>query len=203
MGMARKICPFLLIIVVLILTACLPVGSDEKSIVKILYDDGSREISGTGFILDGGYILTAAHILDGAYKSGNICSVIACDGKKYESEILYLDKLNDLALLVSPFNSGMSLSASDPKCGSRAYIWSPDGEIESKVLETNDCIAPNKPSVLIKLDAYLPKGMSGAPVTDKSGAVTGIICARSIYGDCSYAIPCTVVNEFLNEFLNI
>ncbi len=198
--MARKICPILLIFVVCFTVACIPSGGEEKYVVTIIADDGCNQTSGTGCILDGGFILTAAHIFTGTRENG-VCSVTTYDGSTYETEIISLDVDNDLALLRSPRKDGMSLSSNDPKRGSRAYVWGADGEIPSTVLTTQECIAPDKPPVLIKLDAYLSKGMSGAPVTDKSGAVTGIVCARSINGDCSYAIPATVLSDFIDRAL--
>lgn len=197
--MARKLCPFLLILVLFLTCSCTTTGGINGYVVEIICDDGLNEAVGTGFLLEGGYILTAAHIFSGAHDGGAVCTVKTFNGGEYETDIICLDVDNDLALLRSKSEDGLHLAATFPDEGSRAVIVSVESEITATVTGARSCEAPDKPPLLIQLATYLPKGMSGAPVVDKKGTVTGIICARSLDGVFAYAVPVSVIREFLKN----
>ena len=51
----------------------------------------------------------------------------------------------------------------------------------------------------MQLNSYVGKGISGAPLIDKSGTLTGIICARDREYSVSYAIEKETIKTFLEK----
>ena len=138
--------------------------------------------SGTGFFVSRqGHIVTNHHVIDG-------CSVVKAvvNGKEYESKILAIDKVNDLAILKSNIRPTKVYSVSDE-----------DGQLLEEVIVAGYPLG-KKISAAIKAtsgtvtalaglgdnyaefqtDAALNSGNSGGPIINEYGNVIGVAVSK-------------------------
>lgn len=198
--MGKKICLILTLAAVFCLCGCAEIDENDYC-VQILCIADEKEFSGVGTVIEGGYILTVAHIFPNSYEERQICVYYICDGEKYETEILFIDRANDLALLRSDDPFGITLSAKMPRQAEKLFLCRPGEQFEVTYTGMRSCDAEGKPELLMELNSYVAKGISGAPLINKSGTLTGIICARDTTYSVSYAISEETINSFLEEAL--
>jgi putative serine protease PepD len=173
----------------------------------------SSEATGSGFVVDGkGYIVTAAHVVDGA----SSIKVTFSDGTTRTATLSGEDNATDVAVLkIDP--SGLTLhplklgsSASLGVGDAVAVIGSPFGYEESVstgiVSGVDRTIqAPNGYTVAhaIQTDAALNPGNSGGPILDASGRVIGIADQIATNGNADqssgvgFAVPIDLVSREL------
>ncbi len=198
--MGKKFCLILTLVAVICACGCVtPERSDYC--VRILCSADGKEFSGVGTAIEGGYILTVAHIFPNSYEERNICVYDICHDNKYETEILFIDRTNDLALLRNDDTAGVSLSEKMPRQEEKLFLCRPGERFEVTYTRMRSCDAEGKPAQLMELNSYVAKGISGAPLINKSGTLTGIICARDTTYAVSYAIGEETISSFLERAL--
>ena len=158
---------------------------------------------GSGFIYESdGYILTAAHVIEGA----STISVSLADGRTFAGTVVSSDPTLDIAV-VKVAATGLpilTLETGKPQLGETVMaIGDPLGEFPGSVTigivsgtERSITVAddltgqPHDLTGLIQTDAAINPGNSGGPLLDSSGAVIGIINAGSSSAQgIAFAIP--------------
>ncbi len=153
--------------------------------VKTKLPDNAVLISGgTGFLIDTkGYMITNAHVL-----KGNKAMVISSDGKELNADIIYTDKVIDLALLkindtdfVAPRNIPYAIRKKSSELGEEVYtlgyprsdndIVYGKGYLSAKSGFEGDSNA-------YQLQIVANPGYSGAPVFNENAELIGIINTR-------------------------
>lgn len=142
-----------------------------------------RSGSGTGFVIaEGGYVLTAAHVVRGADEI-----TVRWGGRRYRATTVAMNTEHDLALLLvadAPPMPVVVLGKEEPRLGDAAtavgyptgaarpasvttavaglgwWAVSPDGGVLSDLIATRDPFRP---------------GYSGAPLVNASGEVVGVV----------------------------
>ena len=172
---------------------------------------------GTGIIVDpDGYILTNAHVVEGAQRIRVILPSDPTDsplelqpnhaGQILEATVLGIHKQSDLALLkiqashlpTVPLRSDLRV-----RQGELVFaIGSPEGLQDSVTMGVVSSVArqpdPENPMVYIQTDAPLNPGNSGGPLVDVDGNLVGINTLILSKGGGSeglgFAIPAAIVN---------
>jgi serine protease Do len=176
-----------------------------------------RHSIGSGVVVDpDGYIITNAHVVEGAQRVRVILPAPAEDsltevqpihaGQILEAKVLGTHKQSDLALLkveatrlpVLPFRNDVRV-----RQGELVFaIGSPEGLRDSVTMGIVSSVArqtdPNDPMVYIQTDTALNPGNSGGPLVDIDGNLVGINTLILSQGGGSeglgFAIPAAIVH---------
>jgi serine protease Do len=172
---------------------------------------------GTGIIVDpDGYIMTNAHVVEGAQRIRVILPPPASDspielqpihaGQILEAKLLGIHKQSDLALLrVDATHLPTAALRSDVRVHQGELVFAigtPEGLRNTVTMGVVSSLArqldPDKPMVYIQTDASLNQGNSGGPLVDIDGNVIGINTLMLSEGGGSeglgFAIPAAIVN---------
>ena len=163
--------------------------------------DRPSEGLGSGFIVSSdGYILTNAHVVDGA----NVVTVKLTDKREYRAKVIGADKQSDVAVLKIDAKNLPTVKIGDPN-GSKVGQWvvaigSPygfDNTVTSGIISAKSRALPNENyTPFIQTDVPVNPGNSGGPLFNLQGEVIGI--NSMIYSQTggfqglSFAIP---INE--------
>ncbi|RZC89200.1 hypothetical protein C5167_030891 [Papaver somniferum] len=175
---------------------------------KVVEEPESEKLMiGTGVIIEGGYILTAAHIVNG----NSSVSLRHLEGSNFiHCKVIYIDTNKDLALLErrllvegSPMKYVNFGKLEEIKTGRNVYCISNAGSnrgtftigyisIHRRLIESK-----NRIQISNNLHGY-QRGSIGAPVFSSRGLLIGIFAK----GDKPYdlAIPIDTVKEFVEDF---
>jgi S1-C subfamily serine protease len=153
---------------------------------------GGRSV-GSGVLLDGGRVLTARHVLDGASSA-----TVDIDGRRVTARLIALDgNGRDAALLdVAGLDLAGTVIADDrPTPGEHVRVLGhPRGgaleERRGALLGSLDVgpLALDGGRVLT-LDLVVTEGMSGGPVVDATGAVVGVAVGYEANTRTGIAVP--------------
>lgn len=188
----------------------------SPSVVSIVSTSltSSGSSSGSGVIMTSdGYIITNAHVIEGADK----VDVITSDGMQYTAEIIGSDTKTDLAVLKVNSN-GVTFTAaefgdsSELKAGEKAYaIGSPGGVELANSITTGSISAINRDitvndrvMTLIQTDASINPGNSGGALINQHGQVIGITSAKlgiSYYEGLGFAIPIDTAKDIVDQLI--
>lgn len=171
-------------------------------------DSGGQEVAeGTGFVIQGGYILTNHHVVEGASRM----QAVLPDKKVLELPgILAQDADHDLAILKAPAHHLVPLLLVRPgptEPGERVVVLGnplgfsstlSDGIIsayrENGVDEEPDFIK----GPLLQITAPISHGSSGSPVMNLNGEVVGVAVAVFDGGqNLNFAVPASSVRRLL------
>lgn len=163
---------------------------------------------GSGFIISAdGYILTNAHVVDGADE----VSVRLTDKREFKARIIGADKRTDVALVKIEANGLPAVKLGDPaqlKVGEWVVaIGSPfgfDNSLTAGVVSAKGRSLPQENYVpFIQTDVAINPGNSGGPLFNMRGEVVGInsqIYSRSGgYMGVSFAIPIDVAMDIQQQ----
>lgn len=166
-------------------------------------DDGDRPSAslGSGFIISSdGYVLTNAHVVDGA----NVVTVKLTDKREYKAKVVGADKQSDVAVLKIDAKDLPTVKIGDPR-SSKVGQWvvaigSPygfDNTVTSGIISAKSRSLPDENyTPFIQTDVPVNPGNSGGPLFNLQGEVIGI--NSMIYSQTggfqglSFAIP---INE--------
>jgi S1-C subfamily serine protease len=156
--------------------------------------------NGTGFLVDEGQVVTAAHVVTG---SGGV-RLRTDDGRVVDARVERIDHRADLAVLVPSeaiTDDPLVLRASPAEVGEAvlAIGYSLDTTTPSvsrgivsalRVLDTTD---------LVQTDAAINPGMSGGPLLSDSGEVLGVVVSKHGPSEgVGWAVSAAAVTTFLN-----
>jgi len=177
---------------------------------KMPWNNQSRKTRshGSGFILSAdGYIVTNAHVIDNASK----ITVSLDDKRKFDAEVIGVDKLSDIALLKIKANklSYVSLGDSDKlEVGEWVVaIGTPFGLDYTATQGIVSALTRSLPTEtyvpFIQTDAAVNPGNSGGPLFNLAGQVVGVnsqIYSKSGgYMGVSFAIPVNIVKNVTEQ----
>lgn len=164
---------------------------NECFVVEV--DDGRL---GTGFLVEGGRVLTAAHVV-GGQETVTLRSA-GPNSTRQQAVVLLSDDRLDIAVLapVSPGDAtGLTIETAPFLGGSAAYaIGSPIGDL---VLSQGTVVGPI--DGLIETTTPVDPGNSGGPLVDSAGRVRGMIIATSQLTGHAYAQPATSLESVLER----
>jgi len=163
---------------------------------------------GSGFVISGdGYILTNAHVVDGADE----VTVRLTDKREFKAKIIGADKRTDVALLKIEASGLPVVKLGEPsqlKVGEWVVaIGSPfgfDNSVTAGIVSAKGRSLPQENYVpFIQTDVAINPGNSGGPLFNMRGEVVGInsqIYSRSGgYMGVSFAIPIDVALDIQNQ----
>ena len=163
---------------------------------------------GSGFIVSSdGYILTNAHVVDGADE----VAVKLTDKRKFTAKVIGYDKRTDIALIKINATNLPRVTIGDPRklrVGEAVVaIGSPFGfenSVTSGIVSAKGRSLPSESYVpFIQTDVAVNPGNSGGPLFNLQGEVVGVnsqIYSRSGgYQGLSFSIPIDVAMEVANQ----
>lgn len=169
------------------------------SVVMLLTESGKgNRIQGTGFLVEGGKIVTNAHVVSGK-------SVLIDLGLvKVPATIEKIDEQNDLALLIPsmPLDAkSLKLSNQLPEPGSSVYaIGNPQGlekTISSGIVSAVRIVEGRQ---MIQVTSPLSHGSSGGPILNQEGVVVGVAVSIMENGqNLNFAVPSTILLKFIQS----
>lgn len=188
-----------------------------QSVVKVLtYNTiwgvfGSGTV-GTGFVVQGGYIVTNYHIID---RWNWAIDVFYANGtKKFHARIVHVDKAHDLAVLqivgaAPPNVAPVPLCDALPQKGdnvavmgypanrSLAFTTGTVNDVHSTVNVSGDGLSNVTLRNLIATNARSVKGNSGSPLFNRYGQAVGVMESESVNGShIAYAVPARVLAQW-------
>lgn len=157
------------------------------STVRIESRGCNRTMSGTGFVVAPGQVVTNAHVVAG----GTTLIAHRDDLVRFDAELVSFDGVADLALLTVPGLDRPALPLAVPELGAEgAVIGHPSGQRQQRIAparidrqrraigrDIHD-LRPAERDILV-LAADLQRGDSGSAVLDADGAVVGVVFAIS------------------------
>lgn len=155
--------------------------------------------AGSGVIIsENGYIVTCAHVVQGASK----INVTLSDGKKLTSELVGIDSSTDIAVLkvnADGLKSAVIGKSADLKVGQRVVaIGNPLGTLGGTVTEgiisalDREIEIEGQKYTLLQTNAAINPGNSGGALFNADGSLIGIVNAKSTGDDVEglgFAIP--------------
>ena len=181
-----------------------------------------REIKGIGsgvIFNDAGYIITNAHVVEGATQ----IKVILSDNRQFEGELIGLDSVHDIAIVKLKDGEDLPVAKLGTSCGLIMGEWAiavgnPYGFLlkDSKpsvsvgvISALNRDFAPNEDGKIykkmIQTDAAINPGNSGGPLVNVMGEVIGI--NSFIFSESGgsigigFAIPIDSVKKIADELI--
>jgi S1-C subfamily serine protease len=153
--------------------------SELDALFEYLFLVETQETQGTGFLLKGIGLVTAAHVLDGGT---GLINTRSHDGVQREARIVAKDNVLDLAILDIGFETGVGLELSSVEVKPRAAILLlgfPNHNVDDSAQVREGHVSgtrkdPTSNERLILIDASIIYGNSGGPVLDSSNRVIGI-----------------------------
>jgi hypothetical protein len=159
-----------------------PAGIDiptaRKAVVTIQALDASGQLmaSGTGFFVTEGYVITAAHVLEGA--AG--CRIELTDGQQQRCSVAASDSVKDVTMLMVSGTPPSTLrwgSSEAVKDGDDVTVISNPlgqlpGTVSRGIVSASRVVGGTK---LLQISAAISHGSSGAPVLNARGQVIGIV----------------------------
>jgi serine protease Do len=170
--------------------------------------DFENKSLGSGFIISGdGYILTNAHVVDGADE----VTVRLTDKREFKAKTIGTDKRTDVALIKIEASGLPTVRLGDPgqlKVGEWVVaIGSPfgfDNSVTAGIVSAKGRALPQENYVpFLQTDVAINPGNSGGPLFNMRGEVVGVnsqIYSRSGgYMGVSFAIPIDVAMDIQNQ----
>lgn len=139
-----------------------------------------QRASGSGFFIDGGYIVTNNHVVENASKM----NVVLSDGRRFDAELVGTDPKTDLAVI--KVTNGKDLPRALPWGDSKTArpgdsvfaVGAPFGLSNTVTAGIVSARGRNLNSGqyddFIQVDAPINRGNSGGPLLDHTGAVIGV-----------------------------
>jgi S1-C subfamily serine protease len=158
----------------------------SQLVVKVTGNGCGGVVTGSGFPIGNGYVVTNAHVVSGTGSH----RIETAGGNVIRADVVYFDSDRDVALLYAPDLSGAGLDLAPAERGTKgAVIGYPGGGAESvqpavvdgAVEAAGRDIYNQKPVTreIYVIQAKVRPGNSGGPLVDLQGRVLGIVFATS------------------------
>lgn len=183
----------------------------SKAVVQIV---GSAEqcsyvSEGSGFAVDGGLVVTNAHVVAGVTTP----TLLALDGQAVTGDVIYMDTDRDIAIISAPDLSvaPLPIITDEIAAGTTvSFMGYPGGGAFRNLPATVQGLGYTKtvdaqtgqtnPSRLVyQLAADVQQGNSGGPVLTAKGEVMAMIFAKSAQGQTGYAVPASEIATALTQ----
>jgi S1-C subfamily serine protease len=174
------------------------------SVVRVLGTACGLGVSGSGWVVGSGVVVTNAHVVAGQRDT----TVDSLGGPPLPAQAIAIDVPNDIAVLRVAGLTAPPLEQTEPRSGSAVAIL---GYPENGPLTAKPGLA-GRTSTVLSVDAYgrgpvrrritslrglVRSGNSGGPLVDSAGRVVGTVFAARIEGGAGYAVPPDVVDDAL------
>jgi S1-C subfamily serine protease len=192
----------------------------KKATLELICGKSKRETnsSGTGFIIDGGLVVTNHHVVyDKDSKQMNDYIVAVANDKEYELELISSHQYEDIAILkfkgAKPSKATLKLgSSSSLKLAQQVFtIGNPMGRglaySSGSISNPQENFTNDKHQVdTIRTDMTLYHGNSGGPLFDRSGTVIGMITFLPVHKNktvmgWSFAVSSNAIKKQLGNIL--
>ena len=178
----------------------------DASVVLIkAKQESGRMFRGSGFIVEGNKVVTAAHVIRGAVS----VNIVTTTGKEYQAKTIYVSKEMDCGVLVLDVSRKLPFSQlgnSDKlRKGQRVFLMgTPHGRFNSVlagIISGLDRLAlPLGDELLIQTDAASNPGNSGGPLYNLQGQVVGVLLGANPRGEnLAYCLPINLVRDYLEH----
>jgi serine protease Do len=182
---------------------------------------GRQQATGSGFVIEAGYIMTNAHVVNGARRiqillptgnaDGTLATALSSKTQIVDAQIVGVTTELDLALLKV---EGLKLPAlplatySDVRQGEMVFAFgSPNGLRNSLTHGLVSAVArqvtPDSPQIFVQTDAPINPGNSGGPLVNIRGEVVGVntfIMSPSGGSDgLGFAVPSATVRTVFRQ----
>lgn len=156
----------------------LPKQMEKAMRATVIVKSGAAHGSGVGISKDG-YILTAAHVVDGLLET----TIQTKNGAQLKARVIRRDIRQDVALLKAEGDLPACLPVSLllPKSGEQTYAVGTPADIGLSFSVTKGIVSgirTIKGVQLIQTDTPINPGNSGGPLLDDKGQVVGIVTAK-------------------------
>lgn len=171
--------------------------------------------SGTGWALNGGYVVTNHHVIENAR---SIVCKFQRDGKlfEYDAEVVLMDEEHDLALvrITSPSFPGFgelpyAVKTSLADVGESVFVlgYPLTDTMGDEIKLTDGIISAHSgyggdPS-LYQISAPIQPGNSGGPLFDDRGNIIGVVCAKHRQAEnANYAVKASYLASLVRRLSN-
>ena len=159
-----------------------PIAAVAAAVSPVVVQIETRSGLGSGFVYDAeGYIITAAHVVDGA---GDTVNARLADGSVHKGEVIGADDASDVAVVkIDPVENmqvaNLALGVKVEVGQTAVAIGSPfglDQTVTAGIVSAVDRPqeTPGGAIDMYQIDAPINPGNSGGPVADRKGRVFGI-----------------------------
>lgn len=170
----------------------------RPSVAKVEAQTCAGPMAGSGFVIEGGTLITNRHLVDGADH------LLATSGSDEYPAAVVVRRLGadvDLATAQLATPHALPVADADPAAGTEVVLtgWSGGGYrwLAGRVHLHTDGTAYGIPGPVMLLEPATTFGYSGGPVLNARGEVVGVLQAVDHATDLSLAIPISSVHEWL------
>lgn len=162
------------------------VNRAEQSVVKVSSLGCGGLVTGSGFPIAAGYVITNAHVVSGT----SAHEVITSSGREFKATVVFFDPERDIAVLYAPGFTDPAMNFAPGGRGTNgAVIGYPGGGAERAVpavvdgtisAEGRDIYNQNLVTrQIFVIQSSVHPGNSGGPLVDRNGNVLGLVFATS------------------------
>ena len=182
-----------------------------RSVVRVLGTACGLGVQGSGWVAGDGVVVTNAHVVAG---QDDTTVQVQGEGERVDTEAIWFDSRNDLAVLRAPGLSGVPPLRLNEGAGSgtsAAILGFPEdgpydvrpgrlGQTTTVVTQDAYGRGPVRRSI-ISLRGLVRSGNSGGPMVDAQGRVVTTIFAASVSdnGRTGFGVPGSIVREALSR----
>jgi S1-C subfamily serine protease len=184
------------------------VRAAARSVVKVLGTACGLGVQGSGWVAGDGEVVTNAHVVAG---QDDTTVQVGGQGPRYDTDPIWFDAKNDLAVLRVPALSGapaLGLDAGAPSGTAAAILGFPENgpyDVEpgrmgaTQTVVTEDAYGRGPVHRRItSLRGLVRQGNSGGPMVDGSGRVVTTIFAATVGGGrTGFGVPDSIVRDAL------
>ncbi|MDT4896618.1 MAG: serine protease Do [Acidobacteriota bacterium] len=161
----------------------------KPAVVAVITYDSKMEVqmTGSGFFIRPGQVLTNLHVIDGAHHAE--IRTLDGKGKTYAADgIVSLDEEGDLAVLSVPMPTdrarALEIAASLPEEGEQVFVIGNPLRLEGSVSDGIVSAVREVPNLgeIIQITAPISHGNSGSPLFNMKGQVIGVITMKVTNG---------------------
>lgn len=177
----------------------------ESVVMLQMLDERGEELAiGTGFLVEGGWIVTNAHVVGGADRAA-LWPIDSREALPLPLEGV-VSRVTDLALIHLPDSAPsalrtLALAADDlPAVGDTVYaVGNPQGFEGTFSDGKVSGLRRDGDETFIQITAPISPGSSGGPLLDENGKVVGIVTATWTGGqNLNFAVPVRALRELLD-----